>query len=82
MTNLTKPVWTWRGGNLWHLVATEPERDETMVLATAASTYWHIPGTNLDGAARGCEDARRRAVRALMRAGLLPELRWILSPHR
>lgn len=80
MTTLTRPAWTWQGGNLWHLVAEDPDRDETVVLATAATTYWHIPGTNMDGAARDCQDARRRAVRALLRAGLLPELPLDLEP--
>lgn len=74
MTETTKPVWRWQGGNLWHLIATDVTREEIFVLATAASTYWHIPGTNLDGAARDCDDARRRAVRALLRAGMLPDL--------
>lgn len=74
MTNTTAPRWKWQSGNLWHLVAADVARDETYVLATAASTYWHISGTSLDGAARDCDDARRRAVRALLRSGLLAEL--------
>jgi hypothetical protein len=71
---LYTPIWTRRGSSRWHLVALDAHRDEVVVLAVAADTHWDIPGTILDGPATDVADARRRAVRALMRAGLLPEL--------
>lgn len=71
---LENPIWTRRSSSRWHLVALDVRRDEVVVLAVAADTHWNIPGTILDGPATDVADARRRAVRALMRAGLLPEL--------
>lgn len=72
--DLQTPIWTRHGRSRWHLVAHDAQRDESVVLAVAAATHWHLPGTILDGPATDVADARRRAVRALMRAGLLPEL--------
>lgn len=71
---LQTPIWTRHGRSRWHLVALDAPKDEVVVLAVAAATHWDIPGTILDGPATDVADARRRAVRALMRAGLLPEL--------
>lgn len=72
--DLQTPIWTRHGRSRWHLVVHEAQRDESVVLAVAATTHWHLPGTILDGPATDVADARRRAVRALLRAGILLEL--------
>lgn len=63
-----------RASPLAPVVAQNGQRVESVVLAVAAPTHWHIPGTILDGPATDVADARRRAARTLLRADVLLEL--------